>query len=107
MTNIIKFQAPFEKLKFTGYSPESTLRRAIILQAIIDASNVSSNKEQKKYEIEARNWIFGKSEFFVHFCEETGIEPDFVIKITNQVIKYQLNKLEKSKNILKDGELAG
>ncbi len=98
MAKVIKFQAPFERLKFTGYSADTILRRAIILQAVIDASNISNNREVKKLEIEAKEWIFGKSEFFIHFCEEAGMEPDFVINITKQVIELQSGKTSKDQN---------
>jgi len=37
MYGVIKFQAPFERLKEYDYSPEVRLYKAILTQAIIDA----------------------------------------------------------------------
>ncbi len=91
--NVIKFQAPFEKLKFSKTSPDVMLRKAIILQAIIDCSNISENKILKKQEIEAKSWIFGKSEYFIQICEEAGLEPDFVIRIARNVMLIHKNKI--------------
>ena len=39
--NVIKFQSPFERLKLYTTSPDVTLRKAIITQAIIDATNMT------------------------------------------------------------------
>ncbi len=90
--NVIKFQSPFERLKIGASNPDIILRKAIIIQAIIDASNISTNQKLKKYEIEAKAWIFSKSEYFVKTCEEAGLEADFVIRITKEVIRVQKNK---------------
>lgn len=40
MYNVIKFQAPFERLKYYNSSPEVSLYKSIITQAIIDATNI-------------------------------------------------------------------
>lgn len=91
MTNVIKFQAPFERIKFYYTSTDAMLRQAIILQAIIDASNSSEDKN-KKITDEARNWIFGKDENFVRYCYEAGTDPDYIIKKTIEAIKIQVDK---------------
>lgn len=96
MTHVIKFQAPFERLKFLGYSPEKMLRRAIVLQAIIDASsNSDNNKELIKDAIEAKAWIFGRSDYFEKICYEAGLEPDFVVKVAREAIAIQKSKTKK------------
>ncbi|MDX2049689.1 MAG: hypothetical protein SFT93_00710 [Rickettsiaceae bacterium] len=92
MSYVIKFQAPFEKLRFNKTTPESMLRRAIILQAIIDATNTSDQPNKVREAEEAKNWILGKSDYFVKLCDESGVEPDHVIRITKQAIKLQQNK---------------
>lgn len=103
--NVIKFQAPFERLKLAKSSPDTMLLKAIILQAIIDASNISTNGKLKRYEIEAKSWIFGRSEYFVQICEEAGMEADFVIRIAKEVIKLQKSKASlKTKNKRKPHE---
>jgi hypothetical protein len=96
MTHVIKFQAPFERLKFLGFSPEKILRRAIVLQAIIDASsNSNNNKELIKDAIEAKAWIFGRSDYFEKICYEAGLEPDFVVKVTREAIAIQKSKAKR------------
>lgn len=86
MTSVLKFQSPFERLKFANPQSDIALRKAIILQAIIDASNTSNNTELKKYENEAKNWIFGKDSSFCLICEQAGLAPDFVTKIAKELI---------------------
>jgi hypothetical protein len=90
MRKVIKFQAPFEKIKFSKISPEAMLRQAIILQAIIDASNSSLDNKSVKLSNDARKWIFGRDKNFVRYCEEAGMETDNVIKSTIDVIEYQM-----------------
>ena len=53
-TNPIKFQSPFERLKLFQSSCDVALRKAIITQAIIDASNISDNRYAVKLEKEAK-----------------------------------------------------
>lgn len=87
MSNVIKFQAPFERLKLYDSSPHITLRKAIITQAIIDATNISNLPVAKKLEMEAKSWIFGNDESFKILCEEAELESSFVIKLTKEIIK--------------------
>ena len=87
MSNVIKFQAPFERIKSYNLCPEVALRKAIITQAIIDASNISEARASKKLEMEAKAWIFGDGEYFREICLGAGIEPSFVVKITKGIIK--------------------
>jgi hypothetical protein len=87
MYNVIKFQAPFERLKLYQTSPEISLLKSIITQAIIDSTNNSDMREAKKLAMEARDWIFGDSEDFKMICIEAGLEPSFVVKIAKETIK--------------------
>lgn len=89
---VIKFQAPFERLKEYDYSPEVRLYKAILTQAMIDASNVSDSPEAKKNEIEAKTWIFGNSSYFQEICYNAEISPSFMIKITKEAIKLNAKK---------------
>ncbi len=97
MQNVIKFQSPFERLKLYDASPEVNLRKAIITQAIIDATNISEDRTAKKFELEAKAWIFGNSESFCETCLEAGIEQSFVVKITREVIKLHRKKATANK----------
>ena len=94
----MKFQAPFERLKDYTTSPEVSLYKAIITQAIIDATNTSILPQPKTLEKEAKNWIFGKSEYFQRICYLAGIEPDFVVKITQEAIRLNHRKFKLNKN---------
>ena len=100
MSNVIKFQAPFERLKLYDSSPYITLRKAIITQAIIDATNISNLAEAKKLEMEAKSWIFGNDNGFKELCIEAEMEPSFVIKLTKEIIKLHREQ-SMSKNKLK------
>ena len=93
---VIKFQAPFERLKEYDYSAEVRLYKAILTQALIDASNISSSSEAKRYELEAKNWVFGDSNYFKEVCYNAEINPDFMRQITKEAIR--LNSVKKSDN---------
>ena len=67
---VIKFQSPFERMKDYNFKPEVKLYKSVILQAIIDASNVSDDSYAKKIELEAKGWLFGKSKDFQEACLE-------------------------------------
>ena len=90
--NVMRFQTPFERLKSFTSSPDVSLRRAIITQAIIDATNVSECRKAKKIEQEAKLWIFGGDECFKTICMEGDIEPSFVKKVTKDLIKIHNRK---------------
>jgi hypothetical protein len=102
MTNVMKFQAPFERLKLYNASPDIVLRKAIIMQAVIDATNISDSKEAKKLEIEAKAWIFGNDEIFKTICIEAGIEASFIVKITKEIIKIHRNQSASRRNMNKN-----
>jgi hypothetical protein len=87
MTFVLKPQAPFERLKFANTCPEIALRKAIILQAIIDASNKSMGKAARKLATNAYKWLFGNSEGFRENCVDAELDPDFVVKIAKQMIE--------------------
>lgn len=87
MSNVIKFQAPFEKLKLYESSPEIMLRKAIITQAVIDASNLSNQPKAKKLELDAKDWIFGNNDHFKETCMQADIEPSFIVRIAKKAIK--------------------
>ena len=91
MYHVMKFQAPFERLKEYNSSPEIILYKAIITQAIIDAPRA------KTLETDAKKWIFSNSDYFQKICYIAGIEPSFVVKITKEAIKLNHKKLEFNK----------
>lgn len=104
MYHVMKFQAPFERIKDYSHSPEIALHKAIITQALIDATNTSPSKYAKLAEIEAKKWIFENSDYFQQVCHIAGIEPDFVIKITKEAIRLNNSRvLTQAKNLVRHG----
>lgn len=91
--SVIKLQAPFEKIKDSNKSSEIALRRAIILQAIIDASNTSNSKGARRMEQDAKKWLFDNSKYFANICLEADLDPGFVASIAKKVIKLHNDKL--------------
>lgn len=93
MYRVLKFQAPFERLKQYVAIPEIRLYKSIITQAIIDATNTSSDPEAKALERDAKNWIFGNEEHFQMISYLSNSEPTFIIKLTKEAIKLNQKKL--------------
>lgn len=100
ISNVIKLQAPFERLKQNTNNPEIALRKAIILQAIIDSTNLSTEKSAKKIAESAKEWLFGDSEYFYKICQEAELEPSNVKKIALETIEKQ-KRLHKNEQIKK------
>jgi hypothetical protein len=97
--NVVKFQAPFERMKDYNLNPEVRLYKSIIIQAIIDASNISEDSCAKKIELDAKAWLFGESKDFQEACFRADFEPCYVIKIAKKIIR--LNCLNNKCNELK------
>lgn len=94
MYNVLKFQAPFERIKQYG-SPEENLIKAIIMQGITDASNTTNSPATLKQTIAARNWLFGGEghEYFILLCHVVGLDPFFIMKVARETIKeHKSNK---------------
>jgi hypothetical protein len=110
MYSVIKFQSPFERLKQYNSSSEIILYKAIITQAIIDATNISETPKARVIERDAKAWIFGNSDHFQKICYMAEIEPGFVVKITKEAIKLNCKKVgfskKKSKRILVDYKIS-
>ena len=98
MYSVIKFQAPFERLKEYNSSSEIILYKAIVTQAVIDATNISDLPRARAIEKDAKKWIFGNGDYFQKICYIAGIEPDFVMRITKEAIKLNHKKLEFGNN---------
>lgn len=96
MYNVIKFQAPFERLKLYDECPYVNLFKSIILQSIIDATNISTIKnESKKDEIEARNWIFSDNGSFQEYCEYAKFDHTYMRRLAKNIIKiHRSNSLK-------------
>lgn len=97
-----KFDAPFEKLKnFDNNGPDVALRKAIILQAILDATNEGDKTySARKAAKEAKAWIFDNGKYFKEICYEAGVAPESVINITKYAVNFSsyAKKLHKFNN---------
>lgn len=91
--SVIKFQAPFERLKEYDLLPEVRLYKAVITQAIIDVSNISNTPSSKKNELEAKNWLFGNSTHFRDVCNKAELLPEKVIEMARDAIEMNNNKI--------------
>ena len=91
--SVIKFQAPFERLKEYDLMPEVRLYKAIITQAIIDVSNTSNTATSKKIELEAKNWLFGDSSHFKDICNKADLSPEKVVKMARDAIEMNSDKI--------------
>lgn len=82
------FQAPFENLREYCKNESSLVKlsSAIIIQAMIDSTAFGNGKGTKKIRSDARNWILGNSCHFKEVCMDANLSPEFVIKITKQLI---------------------
>ena len=92
MFSVIKPQAPFERLKIANESAEIALCRAIILQAVVDASNTSNNLIAKQFAEEALEWLFVDNQSFQEVCVSADLEVDCVRSIASKMIKLNKNK---------------
>lgn len=98
MHNVTKLQAPFERLKRYDLSPDIALRKAIIMQAIFDATSISKNSKAIKAKYEAQNWLLGGSEDFKQICVEGDLDPNLVMRIAKEEIKLsaKMNEIKNS-----------
>ncbi|MCP5369446.1 MAG: hypothetical protein H6909_01995 [Rickettsiaceae bacterium] len=85
---VMKFQAPFEKIKELDCVKEVKLYKSIILQAIIDASNNSSNITAVKLENNAKEWLFNDSQWLLDVCNKANLEVSFVRRIAQRIINF-------------------
>jgi hypothetical protein len=92
--NVIKFQSPFERLKSYQDSPDVALRRAVIMQAIIDATDDGLSSVSKNTSSNARKWLFSQNQDFENICLEAGLEPSYVVKIAETLI--DINRAKKN-----------
>ncbi|MDX1916935.1 MAG: hypothetical protein SFT68_03025 [Rickettsiaceae bacterium] len=88
MKKLIKLNTPFEKIRLSNITPEIKLKRAIIMQAVIDAINVGKDTTSMKIALEARQWLSPDNEDFIIMCHECALEPDYIIRKTKEAIIY-------------------
>ncbi|MBP7189689.1 MAG: hypothetical protein KA998_00370 [Rickettsiaceae bacterium] len=105
MSNVNKLQAPFERLKRYGISPDVSLRKAIIMQAIFDACSQSKDRKAKKAKAEAQSWLLSNSDYFRQICFEADLDPRMVMVIAREEIiasRKRANACKASKEVAED-----
>jgi hypothetical protein len=96
MSFVIKLQAPFERLKLANERPEVALCRAIILQAIVDASSAEQSEDSCMKD--ATSWLFTDSQHLDEICMGAELEVNFVRGIAKKMIAFNRRKQNCSKN---------
>jgi hypothetical protein len=107
ITKVIKIQCPFERIKKYNATPESALYKAVIMQMIIDASNVSKDPKASLNEKRAKAWLFANNEDFQTVCIMAEIDPQVVVRFAKELIAMHHEKIAvknaslKRKNIVR------
>ncbi len=81
-----KLHAPFDRLLSYDMNPHVALRKAIILQAVIDATSAAVDRKAIKARDEARRWVLESDEYFKRICFEGDINSKEIIAITQEMI---------------------
>lgn len=102
MKNLMKLQAPFDRLLSYDIDPHIALRKAIILQAIIDSTSVAVDRKAMKAKKEARDWILGNDDYFQEICFEGDLDSQEMIALTREMI-YLVELDEEKKKKLASG----
>jgi hypothetical protein len=92
-TKVIKIQCPFERIKKYNATPESALYKAVIMQMIIDASNISQDPKACRNEKRAKAWLFTNNEDFSVVCTMAGIEKQVVTTFAKALIAMHCEKV--------------
>jgi hypothetical protein len=66
---------------------EQGMWRAVIVQALMDASSNSAKKENLQAKQEALVWLRGNSADFATVCYYAGFEPDFVKMMARKALE--------------------
>ena len=91
-TKVIKIQCPFERIKKYNSTPEAALYKAVIMQMIIDASNLSTDSKACRNAKKAKVWLFTSNDDFRAVCAMAGINPRVVITFAKTLIAIHCEK---------------
>lgn len=72
---------------YNAVAHEQALWRAVIVQALMDASSNSKKKENIQAKEEALIWLRGNSKDFATVCCRAGYEPSFVRDMAKQALE--------------------
>lgn len=89
---VIKVQCPFERIKKYNAHSEAALYKAVIMQMIIDASNISKDPKACRNERKAKEWLFSSSDDFKLVCLMAGIESEIIVRLAKVLIKIHHSK---------------
>lgn len=93
--NVLKLQCPFERIKKYDRNPISSLYKAVIMQMIIDASNISTNKKEAKLANRAKAWLFEDNEDFFVACSVACITPETARRTARELIEIHYERVRK------------
>ena len=83
---------PFERIKKYNTTPEAALYKAVIMQMIIDASNVSRDPKACRNEKRAKAWLFTRNDDFCSVCTMAEIDPEVVVTFAKELIAMHSEK---------------
>ena len=66
---------------------EQSLWRAVIVQALMDASSLSKKPENRQHKKEALIWLRGTSEDFHRVCHYAGFEPSCARQMIQEALE--------------------
>ena len=92
-TKVIKIQCPFERIKKYNSTPEAAVYKAVIMQMIIDASNVSKDPKACRNEKKAKAWLFTSNDDFRAICAMAGIDSQVVVTFAKALIAMHSEKM--------------
>jgi hypothetical protein len=78
---------PFATEPYNHSIYEQAMWRAVIVQALMDASSNSAKKENLQAKQEALVWLRGNSADFATVCYYAGFEPDFVKMMARKALE--------------------
>lgn len=87
-------------LNKTDRLPEIALWRAVILQAVLDASTRSKKPEMKRIKAKAIEWIDSSNPDFLQVCEFANYSHEYVLKKAKHAILNDQEWKRNSRNLI-------
>ncbi len=84
---VMRLARPFDRIKANANTPEAALFMALISQMIIDASNISSNKELIRDEKIAKEWLREDNDDLDFICEMVGLDKRDILSCAYKQIE--------------------
>lgn len=88
--NYTQGNAPYDPSLAEPYNmvaSEQAVWRAVIVQALMDASSNSKKQENLQSKQEALVWLRGNSKDFLEVCQNAGFEPEFVRDMAKKALE--------------------